>query len=104
MDWFYLSFNFRFMKYILDLERINQLTAPHPGDNSNGYQPTVVFSVSKSLIKKWVEIWENTSSRHSLENDDKVKSAFENLRFNKILLTEADIRDRKLDKILDENL
>ena len=39
------------MKYILDLERINQLTAPHPGDNSNGYQPTVVFSVSKSLIK-----------------------------------------------------
>ena len=104
MDWFYLSFNFRFMKYILDLERINQLTAPHPGDNSNGYQPTVVFSVSKSLIKKWVEIWENTSSRHSLENDDKVKSTFENLRFNKILLTEADIRDRKLDKILDENL
>ena len=47
MDWFYLSFNFRFIK---------------------------------------------------------VKSAFENLRFNKILLTEADIRDRKLDKILDENL
>jgi hypothetical protein len=64
------------MKYILDLERINQLTAPHPGDNSNGYQPTVVFSVSKSLIKKWVEIWENTSSRHSLENDDKVMKLY----------------------------
>lgn len=89
------------MKYILDLERINQLTAPHPGDN-NGYQPTAVFSVSKSLIKKWVEIWENRSSRHSLENDDKVKSAFENLRFNKILLTEADIRDRKLDTLLSD--
>jgi len=89
------------MKYILDLERINQLTAPHPGDN-NGYQPTAVFSVSKSLIKKWVEIWENRSSRHSLENDDKVKSAFENLRFNKILLTEADIRDRKLDSLLSD--
>ena len=89
------------MKYILDLERINQLTAPHPGDN-NGYQPTAVFSVSKSLIKKWVEIWENRSSRHSLENDDKVKSAFENLRFNKILLTEADLRDRKLDNLLSD--
>ena len=89
------------MKYILDLERINQLTAPHPGDN-NGYQPTAVFSVSKMLIKKWIEIWENRSSRHSLENDDKVKSAFENLRFNKILLTEADIRDRKLDNLLSD--
>ena len=90
------------MKYILDLERINQLTAPHPGDDSNGYQPTAVFSLSKMLIKKWIEIWENRSSRHSLENDDKVKSAFENLRFNKILLTEADIRDRKLDNLLSD--
>lgn len=90
------------MKYILDLERINQLTAPHPSDDSNGYQPTAVFSVSKSLIKKWVEIWENRSSRHSLENDDGVKSAFENLRFNKILLTEADLRDRKLDNLLSD--
>ena len=59
------------MKYILDLERINQLTAPHPGDNSNGYQPTVVFSDSVT------------------EKRDKDKLF---------------IRDRKLDKILDENL
>ena len=88
------------MKYIIDLERVNELTAPHPGDNSNAYQPTAVFSVSKSLIKKWIEICENRNSR--TETDDKVKSAFENLRFNKILLTEADLRDRKLDNLLSD--
>lgn len=90
------------MKYIIDLERVNKLTAPHPGDNSNAYQPTAVFSVSKMLIKKWVEIWENRNSR--TESDDKVKSAFENLRFNKILLSESDIRDKKMQFILDENI
>lgn len=90
------------MKYLIDLERINELTAPHPGDNSNAYQPTTVFSVSKMLIKKWVEIWENRNSK--TETDDKVKLAFENLRFNKILLSESDIRDKKLQFILDENI
>lgn len=90
------------MKYLIDLERINELTAPHPGDNSNAYQPTAVFSVSKMLIKKWVEIWENRNSK--TETDDKVKLAFENLRFNKILLSESDIRDKKLQFILDENI
>jgi hypothetical protein len=90
------------MKYLIDLERINELTAPHPGDNSSAYQPTSVFSVSKMLIKKWVEIWENRNSK--TETDDKVKLAFENLRFNKILLSESDIRDKKLQFILDENI
>jgi hypothetical protein len=65
------------MKYIIDLERINELTAPHPGDNNNSFQPTAVFSVSKILIKKWVELWENRTSR--TESDDKVISAFDNL-------------------------
>ena len=88
------------MKYILDLDRINELTAPHPGD-SNGYQPTAVFSVSKMLIKKWIEIWENRTPR--TESDDRVLSAFDSLRYNKILLTEADLRDRKLNKLLDES-
>lgn len=88
------------MKYIIDLERVNELTAPHPGDNSGEYQPTAVFSVSKTLIKKWIEIWENRTSR--TESDDRVKSAFDSLRYNKILLTEADLRDRKLDTLLND--
>jgi hypothetical protein len=90
------------MKYIIDLERINELSAPHPGDNPDAYVPTSVHSISKMLIKKWIEIWESRSPR--LETDDRIKSAFENLRYNKILLTEADLRDRKLDTLLDENL
>jgi hypothetical protein len=89
------------MKYVIDLERVNELTAPHPGDNSNSYQPTAVFSVSKMLIKKWIEIWESRTDRN--QSDDRVQSAFESLRYNKILLTEADLRDRKLDNLIDES-
>lgn len=89
------------MKYIIDLERINELSAPHPGDNPDAYVPTSVHSISKMLIKKWIEIWESRRSKHTLETDDRVKSAFDNLRYNKILLTEADLRDRKLDTLLD---
>ena len=87
------------MKYIIDLERINELSAPHPGDDSNSYHPTAVFSVSKMLIKKWIEIWENRTTKS--ESDDRVKSAFNSLRYNKILLDESDLRDRKIDKLLD---
>jgi hypothetical protein len=89
------------MKYIIDLERINELTAPHPGDNPTGYFPTSVHSISKMLIKKWVEIWEEKNSRS--EKSEKVKIAFDNLRYNKILLTEDDIRDKKINHLLDES-
>jgi hypothetical protein len=92
------------MKYIIDLERVNELTSPHPGDDSNALHPTAVFSVSRKLIRDWIEIWENRNSRSNLANSDKVKSAFDNLRYNKILLTEADLRERKLDTLLDENI
>lgn len=88
------------MRYVIDLERINQLTAPHPGDSTE-YVTTSVFSVSKSLIKKWVDIWENRTQR--TESEEKVKLAFHNLRYNKILLTESDLRDMKLNSILDES-
>ena len=87
------------MKCVIDLERINELSAPHPGDNPGAPIPTSVHSISKMLIKKWIDILESRSS--TLETDDRVKSAFDNLRYNKILLTEADLRDRKLDTLLD---
>jgi len=86
------------MKYIIDLERINELTGPHPGDNPNAYTSTSVHSISKSLIKKWVELWENRTDRN--KNDTLIETAFENLRYNKILLTESDIRDKKINKLL----
>lgn len=87
--------------YIIDFERINELTA-HPKDNALGtYINTSVFSITKNLIKEYISVYEGRYSRRS--DDDKVKESIAILKYNKILIDYSDIRDKKIEKILESD-
>jgi len=60
---------------------------------------TSVFSITKNLIKNYIQIYEDRASRRS--NDDKVNEAIAVLKYNKILIDYSDIRDKKIEKILE---
>lgn len=93
------------MKYIIDFERINQLTS-HPADAAvlNQYAQSPVYSITKNLIKKYLEIFESRnfrSSRTPKNSEEEIEEAILILRYNKILISEADIRDKKIIEILE---
>ena len=92
------------MTYIIDFERINQLTSS-PNDNPSsggGYNgPSFCYQISRKILKEYMEIYTDRISRRAT-TDEQFASIVETLRYNGILLTEADIRDRKLDKLLPE--
>jgi len=93
------------MKYIIDLERINQLTS-HPADAValNQYTQSPVYSITKGLIKKYLEIFESRnfkSNRVATHSEEDIKEAILILRYNKILISEADMRDKKIIEILE---
>lgn len=95
------------MKYIIDFERINELTA-HPSDstNNNGYggQSNLCYSITKKCIKFYIDTYleydaANSRSRLGL-SESRYLEAIDVLHWNKILISISDIRDDKIDKIV----
>jgi hypothetical protein len=94
--------------YIIDFERINQLTSHPKDDPDSGYAPFYTYNTTRNLIKQYMEVYQsyrNTSGRgryhRGKEECDKYQEAVDILRFNKILISKSDIRDSKIDELLD---
>ena len=91
--------------YIIDFERINQLTSSQyddpQGKNTYGDQPYSLHSISKNIIKQYIDTYMNKDSKHT--NQSKLQEAIETLQYNKILISKADIRDTKINDIIKES-
>lgn len=92
------------MIYLIDFERINELTAhPIDGKDIGSYAPTSVYSITKNLVKRYMEVFEDRNrKRNRAYSDEEVKEAIDILIYNKILISPAEIRDEKINKILDK--
>jgi hypothetical protein len=94
-------------KYIIDFERINELTAHPKDDPDSGYAPFYTYNTTRNLIKQYMEVYQsyrNTSGRgrslRGKEECEKYEEAVEILHFNKILISKSDMRDSKIDELL----
>lgn len=98
--------------YIIDFERVNQLTT-HPNDDpskSVGYSTPFVYSISRKLLKEYLEIYAGHDPYESYKvgnrtrkvTQEEYKNIIETLKYNKILITSADVRNEKINTILDE--
>lgn len=98
--------------YIIDFERVNQLTA-HPNDDpskSGGFAAPFTYSISRKILKEYLEIYigYNPSESYKIGNRtrtvpiEQYNNIIETLKHNKILISSADIRDKKINSILDE--
>jgi len=82
---------------IIDFERINYLTS-HPMDDPKGqYTPYYVFGVTRGIIKEYLNIVLGGPKSNKLN----YKDAYDTLKYNKIILDESDIRDSKINDILE---
>lgn len=92
------------MEYIIDFGRVNELCA-HPNDNpKDGLSGIFVYSVSRKIIKDYLDIYTDSvlqprrvTVKYTQEMLDHV---IETLNFNRILISKADIRDDKINQVL----
>lgn len=81
--------------YIIDFDRLNQLTA-HVNDNPNGgVQGMFVYNISRKILRDYMERY-----MEYRESDSRLSEVIETLVYNKILITKADIRDNQVNQIL----
>jgi hypothetical protein len=90
--------------YVIDFERINQLTTSiydDPTDKSNPFtNGKFAFSSSRKIIIDYIEKFRSLQSRDI--PDDRMQHVIDTLEYNGILISKAKIRDNKISKIINE--
>ena len=89
--------------YIIDFDRVNQLTTSIYDDPNDQSSPFVVgkfaFSVSRKIIKDYIEVFQSGSERNKAS--DKIEHIVNTLEYNGILIHKSTIRDKKINDILE---
>lgn len=89
--------------YIIDFDRVNELTtivySERVKQSSAFSDGNIGYTLSRKIISDFLNKF--TQSKSST-TDEEMNFIIETLVYNKILITKADIRDTKINKVLDE--
>ena len=89
--------------YIIDFDRVNELTtivySERVKQSSAFSDGNIGYTLSRKMISEFLNKF--TQSKSST-TDEEMNFIIETLVYNKILITKADIRDTKIDKVLYE--
>lgn len=89
--------------YIIDFDRVNELTtivySERVKQSSAFSDGNIGYTLSRKIISDFLNKF--TQSKSST-TDEEMNFIIETLVYNKILITKADIRDTKIDKVLYE--
>lgn len=89
--------------YIIDFDRVNELTtivySERVKQSSVLSDGNIGYTLSRKMISDFLNKF--TQSKSST-TDEEMNFIIETLVYNKILITKADIRDTKINKVLDE--
>lgn len=92
--------------YIIDFERVNELTTSiydDPNDDSNPFQKgKFAFAISRRVIKEYLDKFSTMSNRISESNN--MKHIINTLEYNGILIHKSTMRDNKIGKILNDEI
>ena len=92
------------MSYIIDFDRVNQLSS-HDNDNpTTGMQGTFVHNISRKIIREYLDIYTDSVTHQGKISykytQETLNEVIETLRYNKILIDKSDIRDQKIEQVL----
>lgn len=92
------------MEYVINFDRINELCV-HPNDDpKGGISGIFVNSLNRQLIKEYLNIYTDSVTGHGnikkKYSDETLNIVIETLHFNRILVSKADIRDGKINQVL----
>jgi hypothetical protein len=92
------------LNYIIDFERVNQLTTTTYSKEKENSSPLsdgqMGYTLSRKLINQFLDKF--TNRRMDTDNDE-IEFIIQTLVYNKILITKSDIRENKINEIINES-
>jgi len=90
------------MNYIIDFERVNQLTTTVEDKPNEGYSGTYQYGVCRSIIKQYLMIYQGNLKGKDIPAGVSYEDIIDTLVYNRILITKAQIREEKINTILND--
>lgn len=85
------------MSYIIDFERLNELTTVVDDDMFPKGN-----TISRSILKEYMDVYIHRSNNASRRRPEYIEHVIETLVYNRILIGPAEIRDKKIESVLSD--
>jgi hypothetical protein len=86
------------MNYIIDFERVNELTTTKEDKPDEGYAGVYQYGVCRKIIKEYLMIYNGEMKPKGIE----FESVIDTLVYNRILINKAILREDRINKILND--
>lgn len=86
------------MNYIIDFDRVNELTTTKQDKPDEGYAGVYPYGICRSMIKEYLMIYHGEKKL----KDITIESVIDTLVYNRILISKAQLREEKIDSILND--
>lgn len=99
---------FEIRDYIIDFDRVNELSSTKDDKPEEGFMGVYHFNLSRKIVKEYLEIFSDFYIKGKLIGftTEKLEHVIKTLTYNKILVDRSTtaLRDAKLDDLLKEDL
>ena len=90
------------MNYIIDFERVNQLTTTIEDKPNEGYAGTYQYGICRSIIKQYLMIYHGDIKSRDFPTGLSYEDIVDTLVYNRILITKGQLREEKINTILND--
>ena len=88
--------------FVIDFDRINELSSTKYDNPNEGYTGTYHFAVSRKILKEYLEIFTGQKLMSESKKEQLLTHVVNTLIYNRILIHAANLRDTKIDQILED--
>ena len=89
------------MNYIIDFERVNELTTTKQDNPKEGYSGTYQYGICRKMISMYLEIYHGDKVSNECRNIN-MDTIIDTLVYNRILITKGQLREEKINTILND--
>lgn len=88
--------------FIIDFDRINELSSTKDDNPNEGYAGTYHFAVSRKILKEYLDIFTGQNSMSASKREQILPHVVNTLVYNRVLIHAATLRDDKINQILED--
>lgn len=89
--------------FVIDFDRINELSSTKDDDPKEGYIGTYHFAVSRKILKEYLETFTGQNTMSASKRDEILPHVINTLIYNRVLIHQANLRDIKIEQILEDD-
>jgi hypothetical protein len=92
----------KIVDFIIDFDRINELSSTKDDNPTEGYTGTYHFAISRKIVKQYLDIFLGETQMSKQKHEEMLPHVVNTLIYNRVLIHAGTIREDRINQILEE--